>query len=187
MLNAWGDESAYSDAADVGTYLIAAALLFDEAVDESRHAMSRLQSRSEPKVHWRADSPARHHQVVGVLKEMPVEGFVVVRNSAGEAPERRRRKCLERLLPELDNLGCQALTLESRGRADDRRDMNMVAALRAQRVLSAGLRVDHLAGPKDPLLWLADALCGAVADHRRGETAYLNAISASVTVEVIDA
>jgi hypothetical protein len=154
MLSAWGDESASNATADPGTYIIAAAIMFDDDVDNCRDAMGRLRLGTERKVHWRSDSPARHRHVVQVVRDLPVEGFVVVRNSTGEPPERCRRKCLERLVPQLHELSCQTLTLESRGSAPDRRDMRLVDALRRSRTISSAIKVDHLPGPKDPLCGL---------------------------------
>lgn len=52
--------------------------------------------------------------------------------------------------------------MESRGYADDKRDMEMVGSLRAKKTLKGELRVDHVRGPDEPLLWLPDAVCGAV-------------------------
>ena len=60
-----------------------------------------------------------------------LEHLVVVRaGAANDRPERRRRKCLERLLHELETKAVDDIVLESRGPADDRRDIEMLNALR---------------------------------------------------------
>jgi len=187
MMSAWGDESGSNARKDPGTYLMAAAILANEDVGTSRDAMSRLLLPRESKVHWRDDQAARRRQVVNAVLELPVEGFVVVRQSMGGEPsERARRKCLDRLLPELEALGCSSLVLESRGAVQDRRDMAMIDALRRTRAVSSAIKVDHQPGPKDPLLWISDALCGAVVASRTGDPSYLQALASCTTIELID-
>lgn len=56
------------------------------------------------------------------------------------------------------------MTLESRGRADDKRNRDALAAFRAKRAVSPRLRIDHLPGPAEPLLWIPDAVCGLAAE-----------------------
>ena len=48
------------------------------------------------------------------------------------------------------------------------------------------VRLLHEVGPKQPLLWVADAMCGAVTRDRSGESAYLDRLVARVTVRVIE-
>lgn len=188
MFSAWGDESGSNARKDPGTYLIAAAIVQDEYVDPCRDAMGGLLLPHERKVHWRDDSDNRRRRVVDVVLSLPVEGFVVVRQvGAGDHPERARRKCLERLVPELESLGCAAFTLESRGFVQDQRDMSMVDSLRRARAVSSAIKVHHQPGPKDPLLWISDALCGAVVASRTGDPSFLHALTSCTTVELIDA
>lgn len=157
MLTAWGDESLSSAARDPGTYILAAALSLDENLEKIRTTMEDTRLRTERKMHWRADAPARHRQVISTIRSLPVEGFVVVRTAQGDRTERSRRKCLEALLRELDALGCTALTLESRGRPDDARDLAHVRRLQRGRCPGANVPLYHEVGPKQPMLWVADA------------------------------
>ncbi len=184
---AWGDESGSYAREDPGVYLLGAAIADDAVVDDLRSAMRALRlPSSRPKLHWRAESGARRLEVVETIARLPVEGFVVVRQgSVRDRLERRRRKCLELLLRTVTELGCDALTLESRGAADDRRDRQLLHWLRTSGQLQSGLVMSHAAGPADPVLWIADALCGAVAHERTGEPHYLKAIESRVTLRVI--
>lgn len=61
------------------------------------------------------------------------------------------------------------VVFESRGAADDQRDMKMVQSLRASRTITSGMRVDHVRGAQEPLLWLPDAVCGAVNGRLTGD------------------
>lgn len=49
----------------------------------------------------------------------------------------------------------------------------MLETLRARRALSRRVRVEHWPGPSEPLLWLPDAVCGAVVADRCDESEYL--------------
>jgi len=51
----------------------------------------------------------------------------------------------------------------------------------------AGVRIEHVAGPKDPALWVADALCGVVTQARLGNRRYLNRLERRLTVHLIEA
>lgn len=183
---AFGDESASRRQMDPGVYMFAATLLDPACEGEVRALMRDLLLPGQKKVHWREDRDSRHDVVVDAIAQAGVEALVVVRRGPdGEADERRRRKTLERFVPELEVLGCAHLVLESRGAADDRRDRAMLDALRARR-LSTSLRLDHTPGPGEPLLWIADAVCGAVTADRTGDPRWLDRLRRSTEVITIE-
>jgi hypothetical protein len=91
------------------------------------------------------------------------------------------------MLHELDQLEIGSATFESRGTADDRRDRDMLDALRAKKIVSPDLRIEHTPGPKDPLLWVADAVCGAVTHDRIGQPEYPQIIRGQVDIIAINA
>ena len=186
MLTAWGDESQSSRELDPGTYILASAITLDQHLEAMRQAMSKLLQPGARKVRWHNDSDARHHEAVERVAALPVKGFVVVRCVSGDSGERSRRKCLAVMLAELQALGCSSFTLESRGRADDERDMEMTRHLQRQKHPGAAVRLFHEVGPKEPLLWVADTLCGAVMTARCGRPEFLDHLADRVRVTVID-
>ncbi len=187
MFSAWGDESGSVASRDPDVYLMGAVLAVPDEVPDLRAAMRELQRPREKKVHWHADSDGRHDTIIGVVAELPIEGVVVVRHGMpGEKDERRRRKCFETFAPELVAAGCTNLTLESRGRTADERDRKMLDALRSQRRLDGTLRLDHAAGPADPVLWIADAVCGALVASRVGNRRWWAHLEKKMTVHLVD-
>lgn len=187
MFSGWGDESGSVSDIDPDVYLMGAVLARPEDVPALRGAMLELKRPSEKKIHWRGDTGSRHDAVVGVMAELPIEGVIVVRRGpAGEKDERRRRKCFERFAPELQDMGCTSIVLESRGRKADDRDRAMLDALRAQKRVAGSLRLAHAPGPAEPVLWIADAVCGAFVRHRLGEGRWWGVIERRMTVHVID-
>ena len=83
---------------------------------------------------------------------------------------------------ELDVLGVESVTFESRGPADDRRDMAAIQAFRSQHLVSSRLRIRHLPGPKEPMLWVPDAVCGAVVAVRTSSGEYFDEIKTRCTM-----
>lgn len=186
-LLAWVDESESDRSVDPDVYVLGAVIVGSGAVDDTREAMSSLRMRRQKKVHWHDESAPRRQKIVTVLAELDVDCLVVVRHGrAGERSERRRRHALERLLYELDTIGVGRVVLESRGRADDSRDRALLDAVRRRRAILGALRMDHAAGPSDPMLWIPDTVCGAVTQHRTGDPSYLEALGHSVRMVQID-
>ena len=183
----WGDESGSDVARDPGTYLISVVLAEQSAAAEIQEAMALLRFKGAAKLHWRDEVPARRRLIAGKVSQLPASGLVVVRSDpdSTEPLERRRRKCLEHLLPLLAEHDCGHLILESRGSRDDHRDRQMLDYLRRAHRLRRRLHVDHVPGPKDPALWAADAVCGALVSDRVGEPGYLAMITARMRVEIV--
>lgn len=176
-LEAWGDESGSHPQRDPGTYVLATVLAEQTDADSIRAAMAGVRLPNEKKVHWYGDRN-RRDALIRAVEPLPFTATVVVRTGASdERDERRRRKCLERLLLEVEGWGCARLTLESRGPRPDQRDRAMLDALRASRVIaSPGVRLEHRRGPEDPALWVADVVCGAVVAARTGSASHLDVL-----------
>lgn len=186
-LVAFVDESVHEQPAESDRYVFAAAVCSSAEIPAARDTVRSLKLTTQRKVHWREEPRRRRARIIEVVASLPLEHLLVVRaSSAGEKPERRRRKCMERLLGELAVRDVTTVVFEARGEADDRRDRDMVAYLRAQRRLTSELRVSHVPGLQDPMLWVPDAVCGAHNERRLGNGAYFDALSAQVRVEVVD-
>lgn len=186
MLRAYLDESASHRSSDPHTYLLAASICSDEHLEAVRAGIGSLLLKGHRKLHWRDESEARRALVASAVSDLPLEHVVVVRTGiSGEKDERRRRLCLQQMMFELENLEVRTATFESRGRADDRRDRQMVDVLRARRVVGGQLRIEHEKGPLEPLLWLPDAICGAVTAQRAGNETYVKLIASKVAVTIV--
>jgi hypothetical protein len=186
VLRAWGDESKSSYAHDPNTYIFG-AVITDGAEAEST-ARDRLQSLLLPgqkKIHWRYESDKRRDQIISALGECGLDGFVVTRiGTDDERDERRRRKCFEYFAVQLIQHDVWELTLESRGKTGDALDMAMVKALGAAGTIPTKFRLGHSAGSTNPLLWAADAVCGAVVSSRIGEVRWLRRLERIVQFEM---
>lgn len=183
---AWVDESGSNHRRDPNTYMVAAAVCLEENVEVARLTMQAMQFKGERKIHWRDDTPNRHRDVTAAIAQMRVvEHVVVVRSRPDDASdriERRRRKVMERLLFELTSMDVGHAIIESRGPADNQRDLDLLSHLRRRRSLPRSIRLDHTPGPADPMLWVPDAVCGAVSEMRCGDPVYYAELTASINL-----
>jgi hypothetical protein len=152
-------------------YLFAAVLLHEdeETARQLREAMLPLQHAPKG-FHWTHANDDQRGDAIDVICSFPalhltVAGVPVRRDKQ----ERARRICLEAFLRELESAGVEHVNFESRGSADNRRDLEVVGGFRAQRYLKS-IRVQHLDPRTEPLLWVADAVAGALGCHLRGES-----------------
>jgi len=184
MLTAWGDESGSQPDRDPDTYLIAAALCDEDDVPDVRKTMESLRLATEKKVHWHGSSADRRHDLIEAVAALPLAGLVVIHTEAAVSDRRHRRKCLEYLLPNLVEMPCSHITLESRGHLDAS-DVDILQKFRAQKVITSSLRVNHAVGMVEPALWVADIVCGAVVQSRVGNPSYLAKLSGAVDLRQI--
>jgi hypothetical protein len=187
-LHAWVDESGSDSARDPNTYILAAALCAPGAMDDVRSRMLQLRSRGHNKLHWREETkPIRRRRITDQVCSCALDHVIVVRIGTGsETRVRPRRSAMKQLLHELDRRGVAHAIFESRGPADDRRDRQLHEHLRRDGQIDGQLKMSHVAGPADPGLWVADAVCGAVSSSRTGAPEYLDALAEQVTVITID-
>lgn len=184
MLTAWGDESGSQPDRDPNTYLLAAALCEDDDVPTVRKAMESLRLGHEKKVHWHGSSSDRRHALVTAVSELPLAGLVVIHTEVGASDRRHRRKCLEYLLPNLAEMPCSHITLESRSHLDAS-DLDILQKFRSQQVITSSLRVNHAIGRAEPALWVADIVCGAVVQSRVGNPEYLEMLAGAIDLKQI--
>jgi hypothetical protein len=157
-----------------GFYALAASTFRSTALDEARVVMTELANQfGVRRVHWHDHDVKRRLLLVEAVAGLPSRDLVVISSPVGRKQERARRRCLETLLWELGGRGVTEAVLESRGAALDRHDRRAVDGFRSRRLLTPALQVTHTRPQEDPALWIADALCGAVAEAEKGDPAYL--------------
>jgi hypothetical protein len=181
--HAYVDESLSDGRLDPDTYMLAAAVGDADGLGQARELMRDLLQAGQRKLHWRDESDKRRFLVIAAVARAPLEYLVVVyKGRRGESLGRRRGQCLKRLCFELDQSGVTRMVLESRGTKDDQRDRKTIDAFRASKTVSGALRMEHASGPAEPLLWLPDAVCGAMTRARTGEPAFTTPLKSKLTV-----
>lgn len=180
---AFVDESGSDQTRDPGTYILSAVVLEIDRLKQVREEMRALILRGQKKLHWREESDPRRLAIAEAVAALELEHVVVIRNDAmTDRPERRRRACLKRLTYELDQLGVGSMTLESRGAADDGRDRVALDGFRRTGSVTTRLRMHHEPGPAEPLLWVPDAVCGAMVGRRTGNPGHWKLLEHQCTI-----
>lgn len=81
-----------------------------------------------------------------------------------------RQICMGTLYPDLCVRGVTTIWQEARTPILDVRDSRMINALRGKRLLAATVRVKFAQPRKAPMLWVPDAVAGAVGCARIGDS-----------------
>jgi hypothetical protein len=111
-----------------GIYVIAAAVVRSDEIDDLREALGKLGRRP---FHWRLSDPPDQDRAVDLVAALAAVHVVVVATKLdNKRQERGRRQCLERLLWELDQLGVRQAWLDQRSEHLNARDLALVDAMR---------------------------------------------------------
>jgi len=127
-------------------------------------------SRAGDKLHW--NHLARHQQQSALKQVAALPGFHVV-TIGSPVPQRRQERaragCLRHLVVELHGVGVTQLLMEAREQELNQRDVRTVTGARFLLPKESRFRIDHEFGLREPALWVADLVAGAVRAHRLGD------------------
>lgn len=182
-LLAFADESSCLRSDTTQEYLIGAVIVDESDCEAMRDALRPLRLPGQIKPHWTDEGPRRKQKITETIADLGSMHAVVAHLSERRRrQERFRRKCLETLYFELCEMRVLAITFESRSSRQDEADRAHVVSLQNQG-LYQGLRIGHCKGGDDPLLWITDAVLGAVNASRAGETQYLDCLRESLLID----
>lgn len=163
-VSAWGDESMRFAGAPQA-YVMAAAIIDDVVQDDVREVMRPLRVAG-PKLHWRDLDQRQRDKVVKVIAGLEVMHMVAIAIPMDpRRQERARAKCMERLLAHLAQFGVEQLTMEQRSPLLNTRDQRLITRLRGKRAFPSTLSVNFGRPSAEPLLWVPDAVAGAIGDE----------------------
>ncbi|RQN02022.1 hypothetical protein EHW97_14805 [Aeromicrobium camelliae] len=162
-LHAWVDESMHApQAGQSGMYLLASAIADPDGCEPVRERLVKLLPKGKTRLHWRDEDEKLRASISAAVGDCDLSHLVVVgAEYRPDSQERARRRCMDRLLFELENFGVSGVVFESRTQSLNKKDLEMVAALRGQGRLKS-LRVDFGLPSEEPMLWVPDAVAGAV-------------------------
>ncbi|NKV32811.1 hypothetical protein GS921_24205 [Rhodococcus hoagii] len=182
-MRAFVDESNCIRTETTQEYLIGAAIVSSEDCEAAREALRPLRLPGQIKPHWTDENPRRKRLITDAIAELGSMHVVVAHLSGrNRKTERYRRKCLETLYYELEEAAVLDVTLERRSDAQDKKDRAHIVSLQSKG-WHPGMRISHCRGGDDPLLWVPDAVLGAVNASLSGDTGYLEALRDSILIE----
>lgn len=158
---AYVDESSAPRPPGHQEYMVCAAIVNIDDVETVREALYSLRLPGQMKLHWTDERDSRRRKIVDTLSSIEsMQAIITHRSSPSRKTERFRRKCLEQMYYELSDMQIQNVTLESRQEAQNKKDREHIVALQGQGQCT-DLRIKHVRGGDDPLLWIPDAVLGA--------------------------
>lgn len=179
---AFVDESSAVRGGDMQEYLIAAAVLPTDSCEGVRAALRPLLLPGQIKLHWTDESDRRRRKIVdGLLELQPMSVIVTHLSERRKKNERYRRLCLAELYNEMAAMEVHDLLLESRSTNQDKGDKAHIVSLQ-NAGLDRRLRITHERGGEEPLLWIADAVLGAINAERAGDAGYYEALSSTFLI-----
>jgi hypothetical protein len=180
---AWLDESIVTVRPGVpGTYTMAAVVTAVTACEDLRHVVGALSVRPGVRLHWVTESVKRRDRIAAVVGRLDIAAIVVVGSPmTSTKQERARRCCLERLLFELDAVGVREVWLDSRREVQDGRDLALLDSARDKGMVSREMVIGFARSGEEPMLWLPDAVAGAVTASVLGDNRWLELLSDVVT------
>lgn len=168
VLHAWVDESMRAArGGKEGLYLLAAVVADPSACEPMRETLRALLLRGAQRLHWRDETTDRRLKIASAIGTQNVAHVVVVGAPIDHRrQERARAICMERLLYELDQAGVREVFLESRHDALNKRDIRLVDVLRIRGSISDTIVVSFDLPRREPMLWVPDAVAGAMSSAR---------------------
>jgi hypothetical protein len=155
--------------------------------DAIRDTLRSLTARRAGRLHWREEDRRRRDHIAATIAALDIAAIAVIGSPVDNArQERARRCCLERLLFELGDAGVSHSWLEARTPSLNRRDTRFVDTARDRELLPAEMRVGFVQPTEEPMLWLPDAVAGAVTGTELGHPRWLEMMRSVVqTVDVL--
>jgi hypothetical protein len=168
-----------------GIYIIAAVVVTDD-LDTARQSARSMLLRGQRRFHWRDENDRRRRLMMQRIIDLDVvcRAYRCQPVTAPQSP-RARALCLNGLLWDLRRDDINELVIESRQDHNDRQDRRTIAnAQRAQRA-DPGLRYRFSWPESEPMLWLADAVAGAVSASAGGKAEYVEALGVRLALSDI--
>ncbi|GAA0577577.1 hypothetical protein HPO96_14650 [Kribbella sandramycini] len=183
-LSAWVDESVIvGPPGGTGTYTIAAVVADTASCGDLRRELLGLAIKPGVRLHWRGESVKRRDVIAAAIGQMDIAAILTVGAPMERSrQERARRCCLEQLLHELAQLEVSEVRLESRTAAQDRRDLQLVDSARRKRLIPGDLLVGFAKPGGEPMLWLPDAVAGAMSSDLLGDDRWLRLMAGVVSI-----
>lgn len=166
-----------------GLYVVAAAVIAREALDDARSAVRSVLKPRQARFHWRHESAQQRWRMVKTMQALgaPVRAYAV--RAQGNKLDRARALCLEGLLWELEELGIGELLFESRQEHNDAKDRRLIIHTQKTGGAPAQLSYRFERPSMEPLLWVADAAAGIVTTALSGEdTSYSDELGQLITL-----
>jgi hypothetical protein len=160
-----------------GVYLVAAAVVIPADLDRARRTVVSALLPNQPRFHWRNESELQRRVMLERVANLPAKVLAYACRPVPRRQDRARALCIDRMLWDFAELGVTKVTFESREEHNDRKDAFTIRNAQRAKRAPATLQYSFARPLEEPLLWLPDALAGAViADLATQRSSYLSAL-----------
>lgn len=163
---AFVDESFRRGRNGDGYFLLGVVIVPDDHVAELSRQLRAHLPPGLRRWHWREEqrvSRRRFLSLVSHFAETGVDAFTCAQRAASQRKsEQARVRCLWELTGQLQVREAGSLVIESRQEHNDRKDRREILSAQQAGVAPKGLVYRHGQPRAEPLLWVADALLGAM-------------------------
>jgi hypothetical protein len=143
-----------------GMYVVGLVIAAGIDCDPVRRAFEGTQ-----RFHFSAEGEARREAMLRGIGDSGFGSAAYVHRGLPKGQPRARRLCLVRLLWDLMQWGVEEVVFESRQAHNDRLDRIVIVAAQKSGAASPGLLYTWNTPLGDTMLWMADAIAGAVSAH----------------------
>jgi len=162
------------------TYIIGSAIIIDPAQQSAvaqfaREALHAGSPQRRRPFHWTAEGPDIRTAMINVAATHTTP-VAIVRPFSAKNSESARLDCLTALFQHTSQYNTDLVLFESREQAmtnigQNRVDHQAITAARHANVVPPTVKYQWV-NKTEPIVWLADAIAGAVNLHQRGDTTY---------------
>jgi len=171
-MTAYVDESLRVSHA--GLYLLAAAVVAGDDADDARRALRRVLLPGQLRFHWRLERGGQRARMLAAVAKIRPAVLAYSCRPMPRRQERARALCVNSLVWDLHERDIKHAVFESRGEHGDRRDAATIEQARRAKWAAAAVTYGFDRADDEPLLWIADALAGAISAHlAEGDATYL--------------
>lgn len=170
-------------------YVIGAGVVVDDVARVRIEVQAAFASRRRP-FHWVAEGSVTRDTMLDLIGRLGVDAYAIV--SAAESQhhlEFVRGRCLRELFRVTAPSVPETVLIESREKStavvgQNRLDFNTLIEARHAGELAPRVRYEW-ARKSDPLVWLADAVAGAVLAAERGDMSWIDRLGLLTRVQVV--
>ena len=147
-------------------YVVGSVVVIADEVTTSKHLRNVIdQPRRVRPFHWSQEGPVARNRMIDCLEDLGAVAHICVHYPTGR---RRlgaaRSNGIAEVIPRLLHDGVTELRIESRGIQEDERDKATILDV-LNSIGSSGSLTYRWYEKGEPLLWLADAICGAMGEY----------------------
>lgn len=163
--------------------MVCAALVEVERISGIRADLEPLLLPGQKKLHWTDESIKRKLAIARQIGEIGNMNAIVSHYGDESGQEERfRRKCLEQIYFELEEMGICRVVMEGRSKKQDAQDRAHIVALQQKGVVPS-IRIEHERGGDEPLLWIPDAVLGALNLRHKGQRECWDLLAESIVLQ----